>query len=462
MEHDFRSFRRDLQRLHHQKLEGGKVLDYDDAFELVKEEITPLISETLGEKDDDLETKKKDKKYLREKKKAYRDLVSDVAYSKDIHVRGYEKNKINVFIDEMVEEICGYSVLAKAFEDPSVSDIYCITWKKIFIEKNGVNQRYVDEEGNPITFRSPKHYKDTIERFLREAGEEINVGENKIVDFELYGDRGCATSPAVSPNDYTLTIRKHAESHITRDQLLEQNVLSKEMADFIGMLILGETNIICAGITGSGKTTTIRALIDYYVTRANKRMLVCEDTQELFPQNEHTVEFVSVKHDDKRLAVSLTQLIYTALRLKPKYIVVGEVRGEEAMAASEGMETGHSTIFTMHGGTPWNIMNRLANKYLQAMPSLTVDVVERILGTAVDYIFIQDHIPNIGRKITSISEISYDFEERTIVIKPICRYDFRIKDFIWEGKISQEKADKMLRRGIPYEYLEKWLETQEA
>lgn len=245
-----------------------------------------------------------------------------------------------------------------------------------------------------------------------------------------------------------------------KEQIVGWNVLTNEMADFLGMLIVGECNIIYAGLTGSGKTTSIRALLDYYVTKANKRMLVCEDTQELFPKNEHTLELVSVKSEDKALAVPLGNLIHTALRLKPKYIIVGEVRGEEAQAAVEGMETGHSTIFTMHGGNPWNIVNRLVTKYLMAMPSLGIDVVERIIGSAVDYVCIQDNIPGIGRRITTIAEINYSFEKRRVEMKTICRYDFRKKDFVWEGKVNPEKADKMLRRGIPFEQLEPWIEKE--
>jgi pilus assembly protein CpaF len=459
VEQDFKSFRRDLMKFNRQRQDTGMVLDYEDALEIIREALREKLNTEIdmngnafGKEEDVV----KDKEYLRKKKAQYRNYIENIIYSKSLRIRGYEDSvKLNQFIDEMVEEFAGYSILADAFNDPEVSDIFVIDWKTIFVEKKGRNVPYHKK------FRNKKHYQDTLERFLREAGKEINMGDRKIVDFELYQDRGCATSPAVSPRDYSLTIRKHKEDHITRDQIVQWGVLNEKMADFLGMLIVGECNIIYAGLTGSGKTTSIRALLDYYVTKANKRMLVCEDTQELFPKNEHTLELVSVKSDDKRLEISLGSLIYTALRLKPKYIVVGEVRGEEAQAAVEAMETGHSTIFTMHGGNPWNIVNRLVTKYLMAMPSLGIDVVERIIGSAVDYICIQDDIPGIGRKLTSISEVSYNFETRRVEIKTICRYDFRKKDFVWEGAISQEKADKMLRRGIPLEQLEPWLKKVE-
>lgn len=453
MEQSFKSFKKDLMKLNRQKQEG-MIMEYEEAME----EVSKYLQEKLALKmEDEAKTGKskkvtKDKEYLRRKRAEYKNYITDCVFSQNIRVRKYDGDRINIFIDEMIAEFAGYSILEDAFADPEISDIFVIDWQTIFVEKKGVNVRY------PHKFRSPKHYKDILERFIREAGKEINMGDSKIVDFELYQDRGCATSPGVSPRDYSLTLRKHSEEHITRDQLVEWGVLSEKMSDFLGMIILGECNVIYAGLTGSGKTTSIRALLDHYVTKAGKRMLVCEDTQELFPKNEHTLELVSVKSDDEKLAVPLAQLIITALRLKPKYIIVGEVRGAEAEAAVEGMETGHSTIFTMHGGNPWNIINRIVTKYLQAMPTLGIEVVERIIGSAIDYICIQDNIPGIGRKITSITEVNYNFEKRTVETKTICRFDFKLRDWIWENKIAQDKADKMLRRGITLEELEEWTE----
>ena len=238
---------------------------------------------------------------------------------------------------------------------------------------------------------------------------------------------------------------------------MEQHVMTDEMKELFGILIDGEANLIYAGITGSGKTTTIRALLDNFVTKNGKRMVVVEDTQELFPKNPHTMECVSTKSDKANLAISLYDLIITSLRLKPKYIVVGEVRGEEAAAAVEAMETGHSTIFTMHGGTVWNNINRLVTKYLMKMPSLGTDVVERIIGAAVDYVAIQDDVPGWGRVVSSIDELYYDFEQKRIRVRNIFKFDQKTKEFVFLNRISPDKADKMMRRGIPVERIEKWI-----
>lgn len=448
LEQNYKSFRHDLIKIRNQK-EKGAILDFEEALETVRELLGEELVYRMDRSDAEEENFVKDKEYLRKKKSEFQIMITEIVLKENIRVRGYDN--IDNFIEELVGEFAGYSVFEDAFKDPQISDIYGIRWDLIIVEKNGVNEVY------PKKFRNAKHYKDVIERFVREAGKEVNNGDSSIVDFELYGDRGCVTSPKVSPEDYSITLRKHAEDHIKRDDIVNNRVVNQEMADFLGTLILGEVNLIYAGLTGSGKTTTIRALLDYYVSRANKRMLVVEDTQELFPENQHTLSLVSVKNDDPKVAVPLTKLILTALRLKPKYIVVGEVRGEEAQAMVEGMETGHSTITTMHGGNTWNIINRLVTKYLMAMPSLGIDVVERIIGSSLDYVCIQDNIPGIGRKCTSIVEVTYNFETRRVDLKTIFRFDFEKMDFVMENKISKEKAETMLRRGVKWDEIKQWV-----
>jgi pilus assembly protein CpaF len=451
MERDIKSFRNDIMKAKNKSLEGLS-LNFDEAFEEIKQYIEDKKTEELS-KDyfDKSEIIKKDKEYLRKRKKEYRELIREAMGMKNIAVRGYKRDD---FIEKVLSELVGYSILDDAFYDPEITDIYVIDWKTIFVEKKGVNQRYHK------TFNSPEHYEVIIKKFIDEAGKEINLGEGKIVDFELYQDRGAGTSPGVSPRDYTLTIRKHEEEHITLENLLDWGLMNKKVSDLIGMLITGETNLVCAGLTGSGKTTTIRAFLDYFVTKSNKRMLVCEDTQELFPKNEHTVELVTVKHEDKKMAVTLRDLIITSLRLKPKYIVVGEVRGVEAEAAVEAMETGHSTIFTIHGGTTTNVINRIATKYLMQMPSLSIDIVERIVGSALDYVFVQDNIPGIGRKITSLTEISYDFDERRVKMRPIFEFNFATKEWDFKNHLDDSKINKMLRRGISIEKLKPWMSEE--
>ena len=194
------------------------------------------------------------------------------------------------------------------------------------------------------------------------------------------------------------------------------------------------------------------------MSKLNKRMLVCEDTRELFPANKHTLELVTVKNDDPKVAVDLRHLVMTALRLKPKYICVGEVRGVEAESAVEAMSTGHSTLFTMHAGKPMDAVDRLVDKFLVAIPNISAEVAERKVANSVDFVAIQDDVRGVGRRVTSITEVGYDPENKRLVLKPIMRYNFITHQFDFVNKISEAKAETMIRRGVKlddlYDYTE--------
>ncbi|WP_442637625.1 CpaF family protein [Rossellomorea marisflavi] len=447
-EKKFKSFSKDVQKIKGVN-DKGQVYSFVEGLEIVRSALAELLKNQEIRKDE----QEKTKEALRKRKEEVSSEISPVIFSNSIKVREYDTT---AFIEACVEEFVGYSVLAPLFKDLSISDIFCNRWNSIYVERNGENVK------TDISFRDEKHFNDFIDRVLKDGGsgigKVINSGENKIVDAEFYGDRVQATHTSVSPKGRSITFRKHAESHIKLDQIIAQETMNQELADFLGTTILGELNLVYAGITGSGKTTSIRALLDHYVALSNKRALVVEDTQELNLENDHTLELVSSKNSNPKLAVTLEDLIITALRLKPKYIVVGEVRGVEAQAAVEAMETGHSTIFTMHGGEPINIVNRLVTKYLQAMPTLGIDVVERIIGSSVDYIAIQDDIPDIGRRVSIISEVTYDFESQRVSLKPIFEFDFDTESYKMVNKISPDKAKRMMRRGIKKHQLEKWVE----
>lgn len=459
IETNYFNLRGEMDKLTGIKRTTSYTMEYDEAYDLIinddtfKTRMTNDIEQKMSDKHNS-KTVIKDKEYFREKRDEYKSRINEIVSKRNINVRNMTRPQL---LERMVEDLYGYKILSELYYSNSktdkygvVTDIYCLAWNKIYFESS----KWETPQKFEKSFRSEKEYRDFIERMMREAGKSmLDNGENKVVDFDLYEDRYNAISKAVSPNDYTLTMRKHQEDHIKLDDILSQGGMNQEVADLYGLLILGECNTIMGGVTGSGKTTSMRAVLDYYVAQANKRMLVCEDTRELFPKNDHTLELQTSTGVDEKTTITLRDLIMLALRQKPKYIVVGEVRGPEAEAAVEAMATGHSTHFTMHAGTPIDAVNRLVTKYLMQMPSLGIDVVERIIGSALDYIIIQDAIPGIGRRITSITECTYNYDTRRVDLRTIMKFNFKTKTFDMVGKLSPEKADKMLRKGITYEQL---------
>lgn len=436
----------------------GVLYTYDIFLDIIRKDLAELrkaeldreleITKSISDKD---KIVIKNKEYFAEQKAIAERDIRIIIQKKQYRVREYIGN-MDKLVKKVVDEFVGYSVLTEAFEDPEVSDIFCIKYDLIFVEKKGLNMLY------PHKFKSEKHYNDFIERLVKESGKELNKGDSKILDMDLYEDRYCITEDVVSPNGKSMTIRKHGADHITLEQIINWGCMNQKVADFLGMLIAGESNIIYAGLTGSGKTTSLRALLDHYVTKLNKRMLVCEDTRELFPANKHTLELVTVKNDDPKVAVDLRQLVMTALRLKPKYICVGEVRGVEAESAVEAMSTGHSTLFTMHAGKPMDAVDRLVDKFLVAIPNISAEVAERKVANSVDFVAIQDDVRGVGRRVTSITEVGYNPEDKRLVLKPIMKYNFVTHEFDFVNKISEAKAETMIRRGVKidelYDYTE--------
>lgn len=431
---------------------SNELKSFEEAVDYIRDEMQDELKDYLQQVsivgNDDIV---RDKETFRKNKNQLVQIVEKSVYRSHYEVEGYDDK--DDFIDDAAEELIGRSILSHAFEDDAISDIYCMSWDNIWVEKNGVNEPY------PYKFRSSRHYESIVKRILQHTdNSEISEAGNPIVHTTYYEDRIAVTDKSITPTDYSLTIRKHKEDHITLEEIIKGGVFNQEIADILGLAIRGESNLIYAGITGSGKTTSVRALLDHYASSENKRMIVAEDTQELFPENSHTVEMKTNPKNN----TTLTNLIELSLRLKPKYIVVGEVRGVEAEAAVEAMATGHSTIFTMHGGNAWDIINRLITKYLTQMPELAVEVVERIVGNAVDYIIVQDDIPGIGRRISSIKEVSYDFKDQTARLVPIVEYDFATDTFVHVNKISPDKASYMMRRGIAYDELKDYIRETDA
>ena len=449
MEKTIKSFRKDIMKSRGESISQGIFLNYEKAIDRIKN----ALKEQKKNRDTVFEVDKvESKKDFYKRMNTYKSLISDIVIELNIQVHGFEKNR-NDFIEKAVNRIAGFDIIQPYMDNPNITDIFIVNKDYIFIIESGEDKQVSE------SFKTEENYKEFIDKIVGLAKKQLNKGNGKKLDFQLFGDRYAVVSDVIASKGNAVTIRKHSENFIDKQQLINAKVLSDEMAELIDLIIEGEGNTIMGGITGAGKTTSYRALLDYTLSRNKKRTYTVEDTRELFLRNAHTLETVSIKNKDPEIAISLYDLILMALRQMPKYIIVGEVRGKEAVSAIEAMETGHSTHLTMHGGTIWNIINRLITKYSMGM-NLDIKVIERMIGSAVDYIFIQTNIPNIGRKITDFYEISYDFEKEKITTKCIFEYDISKQSFLKKGNISREKANHLMRRGVPFEKLEKWIDLE--
>lgn len=445
------SYNQQKRRLGDQDYDTSEILTYEQGLDFVKgflkKEIQATIEDTIRQRANGVIVKK-DKAFFKKRLAEYTERVKEIVTTNNLRFYGHSHES---FIKLCVSEVVGWDVLDDAFADDAITDIYVYKWDKIYVEKNGNNEHY------PRKFRNEKHYQDFLDRLKLEADAKFDKGTNKIADFDLFEDRFCAVNQVVAPAGSSLTIRKHAESHVRLSQIIASNGMDDVMAELFRLMFKGQCSLIYAGITGSGKTTTLRALADEFITDLNRRVLTCEDTRELFLENAQTLEMVTVKGNQGKGDVRLENLITTALRLKPKYIMVGEVRSLEAEAAVEAAATGHSTCFTMHAEKPIDTVNRLVTNYQKAMPQLQSDQVECIIGAAVDFVAIQKNIPGIGRRVVSITEINFDFETRRVKLIPIMNYDYKTDTFKVQNLFSEDVIDKMLGSGVRYDEIESWM-----
>lgn len=388
----------------------------------------------------------KTRDYVEAKKSIYSQIIQKIIYESGIHIDGLTTDSLlSKYIEEVADFIGGLGKLEAAFskKEEDITDIHCIKWDTIFVEKDGKTIKYP----YPV-FESESEYNNLIDKILRDDGKELNSAEHKVVDFNCYGDRGCAIVDGTSYFGRSLTLRKHNNGKVTRDRLVEQGVLTSELADLFGAGFLGGLNIVVAGITGSGKTTTMSALINHYSAQSFEKIVSIEDTFELYLKSPNLVSLqaVNTKDTENKYNISLRDLVKTALRLKPKHIVIGEVRGEEAVDAIEAGETGHQTTFSLHADSTENVITRATTKYLMGMPALDSDTAKEIVCSGLDLVFIQDDTPGFGRKITEIAEVTFDGEKP--VIKTIAKYVFEERKWVIYSGLSHHKIYTMMRRGV--------------
>ncbi len=405
----------------------GRHMQIEEAIELCREHISRVMQ--IRNAAD-----------LRDSRDAVKSNITGYLLSNSVRITGYQD--ISVAVRDIVEDICGYGPLSDAMADPDVTDIHCVDYRTVFIERRHGGG---EKEVYPKIFRDSRHFAHFIERLLREAGKTINLGEETMVDLEIGEHRGNVTHPAISIRDFSLDIRKHGQFSLTVKDLIAGDVISAEMADFIRLLIDGRGNCVVAGQTGSGKSTDLKVFCQEFM--GDRRIIVCEDTRELNLDNPHVVELVARKSENKAIAVPLERLVYTALRKKPDYIVIGEVRGPEAVGAVEAMETDHSTFVTLHAGGPHDVVNRLMEKYLTYVSGMNVTMALQKIARSVNFVIQKASNKRLGRKIVSITELGYDYRNHNVVVNPIFRYDFKTGQFRRVGAISERMQEKFLTKG---------------
>jgi pilus assembly protein CpaF len=346
----------------------------------------------------------------------------------------YEQTRLQIPDDirnhiykEVLDELLGYGPIQTLLEDDDISEVMVNGPKKVYIEKKGRLTK------TPITFEDDAHVIRIIERIVLPLGRRIDA-ENATVDARLPdGSRVNAVVPPVAIDGPSITIRKFRKDKLSIAQLIEFGSLTQNMADFLQACILARLNIVISGGTGSGKTTLLNVLSNFIPEE--ERIVTIEDAAELQLQQDHIVRLeTKTPNADGHGERSVRDLVRNALRMRPDRIVVGEVRGGEALDMLQAMNTGHDgSLTTLHANTSRDALSRLETLVMMAGMDLPLKVVRQQISSAVDLIVQQSRLRDGTRRVTAITEVA-GMEGETIVLTDV--FKFEMTNFTTEGKVE--------------------------
>lgn len=324
-----------------------------------------------------------------------------------------ERSKI---VSDLKDEMLGLGPIEVLLKDPSVTEIMVNGPKKIFVERMGRLQL------TDIQFHDDSHVMNIIERILSPIGRHIDESV-PLVDARLEdGSRVNIIIPPLSLVGPCITIRKFATKALSVDNLITFGTLDRKMADFIKACIQARINILVSGGTGSGKTTTLNVLSSFIPE--NERIVTIEDAAELKLQQEHVVTLESRPANiEGNGEITIRDLVKNALRMRPDRIIVGEVRGGEALDMLQAMNTGHDgSLTTAHANNPRDALSRLETMVLMAGFEMPIRAIREQVSSAIELILQQSRLKDGSRKITYITEVQH-MEGDVITTQDLFRFE---------------------------------------
>ena len=336
-------------------------------------------------------------------------------------------------IDQVYSSIRGFGVLDSIIKDDTITEVMINGPDHIFIEQNGRVRRLEQR------FESTRRLEDVIQRIVGLAGREVNQA-NPICDTRLPdGSRVNVVLPPIALCGPTVTIRKFSKTPMTIEKLIEYGSITQEIADKLEMLVRAKYNIFISGGTGSGKTTFLNALSNYIPK--DERVITIEDSAEL--QIVGIENLVSLETRNANASgsgrITIRDLIKSSLRMRPERIVVGEVRGGEALDMLQAMNTGHDgSLSTGHANSTHDMLSRLETMVLQGAEGLPLEAIRQQIASAVDIIIHLSRLRDKSRKTMEITEV-VGYENGKIQLNPL--FVFREDE-----KSTLEKVSGSLQR----------------
>ena len=358
----------------------------------------------------------------------------------------YERDSI---ASDVLDELFGLGPLELLLKDPSISDILVNRADQVYIEREG------KVEESDVVFRDDKHLMQIIERIVSAVGRRIDES-SPMVDARLQdGSRVNVIIPPLALDGPVMSIRRFRTDRLGANDLVERESLTAPMLDFMRGAIGARLNMIISGGTGAGKTTLLNVLSGFI--SGSERIVTIEDAAELTLRQRHVVRLETRPPNiEGKGGVKQRQLVINALRMRPDRIIVGEVRGEEALDMLQAMNTGHDgSLTTVHANSPRDALYRLDTMIAMANLNIPDKAVRQQVSSAVNLVLQVTRLTDGTRRVTSISEIT-GMEQDVIAMQEI--FTFQQNGINEAGQVigrfratgvRPKCADKIASAGMP-------------
>ena len=326
-----------------------------------------------------------------------RALLFDLIAEENMPLSMSERDAI---LGDVIDEVFGLGPLEPLLRDTSVSDILVNTYKNVYVERSGKLDRL------PTTFQDDKHLMRVIDRIVSGVGRRVD-DSSPMVDARLPdGSRVNAIIPPLAVDGPLLSIRRFPAERLRAEDLVAIRSLTRPMLEFLEVCVRARLNALISGGTGAGKTTLLNVLSGFISER--ERIVTIEDAAELQLHQEHVARLETRPPNvEGKGAVRQRQLLINALRMRPDRIVVGEVRGEEALDMLQAMNTGHDgSLTTVHANSPRDALTRVETMISMGSVNLPERAMRHQIASAIQIVVQQSRMSDGTRKVTSISEIT--------------------------------------------------------
>ena len=351
--------------------------------------------------------------------------------------------------NEVLDEVFGLGPLEPLLQDPTVNDILVNTYESVYVERGGVLEK------TNVSFKDNTHLMHIIDKIVSSVGRRVDESA-PMVDARLAdGSRVNIIIPPLAVDGPILSIRRFGTTPLTADDLLSYGEYTPQMLDILQKAVKARLNIVISGGTGSGKTTLLNVLSGFISER--ERIVTIEDSAELQLKQAHVVRLeCRPPNVEGKGGVRQRELVINALRMRPDRIVVGEVRGEEALDMLQAMNTGHDgSVTTVHANSPRDALSRIETMCMMANLNLPEKAVRQQIAAAIQLIVQISRLSDGSRRITHVTEITgssgdmvsmqdiFLFEKRGVGING------KVLGRFYATGIVPKFAEKLKASGIP-------------